>query len=381
MFDSELVKAFEELETPFYFYDLSVLRQTLQTVSELAQKHDFLVHYALKANSNPDILNVVREFGLGADCVSGGEVAHALEMDFEPSQIVFAGVGKSDKEIELAIENDIFCFNCESAQEMEIINEIAEKMGKKARIALRLNPNVKADTHHYISTGSEENKFGISEELWGLVIEKLKTFAYIDFVGIHFHIGSQIRELNNFKNLCERVNQIQDFFEQKGLFIEHLNLGGGLGINYQNPEEVANFEAYFDTFAQNIQKRDNQKIHFELGRSIVANCGSLISRVLYIKEGVYKKFVILDAGMTELIRPALYQAYHHIQNISSQSTEKAIYDVVGPICESSDSFIKNYEMPITKRHDLVAIRSAGAYGEVMSSYYNLREKAKQYYKD
>ena len=381
MFDSELVKAFEELETPFYFYDLSVLRQTLQTVSELAQKHDFLVHYALKANSNPDILNVVREFGLGADCVSGGEVAHALEMDFEPSQIVFAGVGKSDKEIELAIENDIFCFNCESAQEMEIINEIAEKMGKKARIALRLNPNVKADTHHYITTGSEENKFGISEELWGLVIEKLKTFAYIDFVGIHFHIGSQIRELNNFKNLCERVNQIQDFFEQKGLFIEHLNLGGGLGINYQNPEEVANFEAYFDTFAQNIQKRDNQKIHFELGRSIVANCGSLISRVLYIKEGVYKKFVILDAGMTELIRPALYQAYHHIENISSQSTEKAVYDVVGPICESSDSFIKNYEMPITKRHDLVAIRSAGAYGEVMSSYYNLREKAKQYYKD
>jgi len=381
MFDSELVKAFEELETPFYFYDLSVLRQTLQTVSDLAQKHDFSIHYALKANSNPDILNVVREFGLGADCVSGGEVAHALEMGFEPSEVVFAGVGKSDKEIELAIENDIFCFNCESAQEMEIINEIAEKMGKKARIALRLNPNVKADTHHYISTGSEENKFGISEELWGLVIEKLKTFAYIDFVGIHFHIGSQIRELNNFKNLCERVNQIQDFFEQKGLFIEHLNLGGGLGINYQNPEEVADFEAYFDTFAQNIQKRDNQKIHFELGRSIVANCGSLISRVLYIKEGVYKKFVILDAGMTELIRPALYQAYHHIQNISSQSTEKAIYDVVGPICESSDSFIKNYEMPITKRHDLVAIRSAGAYGEVMSSYYNLREKAKQYYKD
>lgn len=384
MFNSSLAEKLKRHETPFYFYDTTLLRDTLSKVTNAAGKYGFHVHYAMKANANEKIVSIVKEFGLGADCVSGNEVKRALETGFSPSAVVFAGVGKSDKEISYALEKDIFCFNCESRQEIEIINEIAGRLNKKARIALRINPNVNAHTHHYITTGLEENKFGIN--LWELeaVTDLVKAQSNIELIGIHFHIGSQITDLNNFKSLCIKVNEIQQWFENRHIPLPHLNMGGGLGVNYQEPDKnpVPDFEAYFEIFNRFLEVKPGQQVHFELGRAIIAQCGNLISRVLYIKNGSHTNFAILDAGMTELIRPALYQAYHKIENISKNQDKELIkYDVVGPICESSDCFGKAVELPDTQRGDLIAIRTAGAYGEVMASQYNLREKPEAVYSD
>ena len=365
-----------QYQTPFYLYDLDLLSQTLDQAQEHAKKHRYHIHYAMKANTNDRILDLIHSKGFGADCVSGNEVKKALETGFKPNQIAFAGVGKSDEEIEIGLENDIFTFNCESVQEIEVINELAEKANKVARIALRLNPNVDAKTHKYITTGLEENKFGINS--WELddLIEKLATWKNIQLTGLHFHIGSQITSMTPFKNLCIRVNELNQWFLDRGVRIEHLNLGGGLGIDYQNPTEnpIPDFELFFGVFKQFLEPRPHQEIHFELGRSLVANCGSLISKVLYIKNGIKTNFAILDAGMTELIRPALYQASHTIENLTSESNESEFYDVVGPICESSDCFGKKIELKETKRGDYIKIHSTGAYGEVMTSGYNLREQ-------
>lgn len=362
--------------TPFYCYDLKLLNQTLDQAQTHAKKHDYHIHYAMKANTNDRILEVIQSKNFGADCVSGNEVKKALEKGFKPNQITFAGVGKSDEEIEIGLQNDIFTFNCESVQEIEIINELATKANKVARIALRLNPNVDAKTHKYITTGLEENKFGINSwELEGL-LEKLPSLSNIKVTGLHFHIGSQITSMTPFKNLCIRVNELNQWFLDRGIHIEHLNLGGGLGIDYQNPKEnpTPDFELFFGVFKQFLEPRVHQEIHFELGRSLVANCGSLISKVLYIKNGIKTNFAILDAGMTELIRPALYQASHSIENLTSVSSDSEFYDVVGPICESSDCFGKKIELKPTKRGDYIKIHSTGAYGEVMTSGYNLREQ-------
>ena len=363
-------------KTPFYLYELGILESTLDTALTHAKKYQYHIHYAMKANTNDKILSLIQSKGLGADCVSGNEVKKALEMGFSSKEIAFAGVGKTDEEINIGLENDIFTFNCESAQEIEVINELAQAKNKTARIALRLNPNVDAKTHHYITTGLEENKFGINS--WELkdLIEKLPSFTNIKLTGLHFHIGSQITSMTPFKNLCIRVNELNKWFADRNITIEHLNLGGGLGVDYQNPAEnpIPDFELFFGVFNQFLEPFPHQEIHFELGRSLVANCGSLISKVLYIKNGIKTNFAILDAGMTELIRPALYQAYHKIENITSQSNEKEYYDVVGPICESSDCFGKKIELKPTKRGDLIKINSAGAYGEVMTSGYNLREQ-------
>jgi len=362
--------------TPFYCYDLKLLSQTLDQAQTHAKKHDYHIHYAMKANTNNRILEVIQSKGFGADCVSGNEVKKALEIGFKPNKIAFAGVGKSDEEIEIGLQNEIFTFNCESVQEIEIINELATKANKVARIALRLNPNVDAKTHKYITTGLEENKFGINSwELEGL-LEKLPSLSNIKVTGLHFHIGSQITSMTPFKNLCIRVNELNQWFLDRGIHIEHLNLGGGLGIDYQNPKEnpIPDFELFFGVFKQFLEPRVHQEIHFELGRSLVANCGSLISKVLYIKNGIKTNFAILDAGMTELIRPALYQASHSIENLTSVSSDSEFYDVVGPICESSDCFGKKIELKPTKRGDYIKIHSTGAYGEVMTSGYNLREQ-------
>ena len=362
--------------TPFYCYDLKLLNQTLDQAQTHAKKHDYHIHYAMKANTNDRILEVIQSKNFGADCVSGNEVKKALEKGFKPNQIAFAGVGKSDEEIEIGLQNEIFTFNCESVQEIEIINELATKANKVARIALRLNPNVDAKTHKYITTGLEENKFGINSwELEGL-LEKLPSLSNIKVTGLHFHIGSQITSMTPFKNLCIRVNELNQWFLDRGIHIEHLNLGGGLGIDYQNPKEnpIPDFELFFGVFKQFLEPRVHQEIHFELGRSLVANCGSLISKVLYIKNGIKTNFAILDAGMTELIRPALYQASHSIENLTSVSSDSEFYDVVGPICESSDCFGKKIELKPTKRGDYIKIHSTGAYGEVMTSGYNLREQ-------
>jgi len=380
MFNYKVLEQFDHLETPFYYYNLELLGQTLAKVKSLAEKYQFDIHYAVKANCNLPILKEVLGIGFGADCVSGNEVKLSIESGFSPNKILFAGVGKTDKEIRYALSQNIKAFNCESIQEIEVIDALAEETGNITEIALRINPNVDAKTHKHITTGLDENKFGINQGDLPKVMEKLSSLTNVKLTGLHFHIGSQITDMNVFKGLCIRVNQISKWFADHGANIEHLNLGGGLGINYLQPdqENMPDFETYFSIFDKFLERDQNQTIHFELGRSIVGQCGNLISRVVYIKEGLNTNFAILDAGMTELMRPALYQSYHQIDNLSSD--KKIVeYDVVGPICESTDCFGKAVKLPETKRGDLVAIRSAGAYGEVMTSNYNLRDRNQAFY--
>jgi diaminopimelate decarboxylase len=367
--------------TPFYIYDLTLLEQTLQACKKAANAYNFHVHYALKANVNQPILNRIRDLGFGADCVSGNEVLCAKETGFDTQKIVFAGVGKTDEEIATALDLGLFCFNCESIQELEVINEIAEKKQIRAQVALRINPNVNAKTHKYITTGLDENKFGINAWELDQVLETCATLKHIQIIGIHFHIGSQIVDLNVFRQLCIKVNEFLEFFQSRKIPLQIINVGGGLGIDYEHPDTnpIPDFAAFFEVFDQNLNRQPHQQVHFELGRSLVGQCGYLVTQVLYIKEGIKTNFAIVDAGMTELLRPALYQSYHKIENISATHRPIRLYDVVGPICESSDCFGKAVSLPETKRGDLIAIRSVGAYGEVMSSGYNLRTKAKDYY--
>lgn len=374
------IDKFENIRTPFYYYESSLLRETLAVLNKEASRHErYCVHYAVKANANADVLRIIAAAGLGADCVSGGEIIAAVKAGFPASKIVYAGVGKADWEIETGLDNDIFCFNVESAAELRVINEIASTRNKTARVALRINPDVGAHTHANITTGLAENKFGIAMRDMESVIALTNELPNVSFVGLHFHIGSQILEMGDFIALCRRINELQDRLNAQGITVENINVGGGLGVNYTHPDEepIADFASYFDTFAKHLQLRDGQTLHFEPGRSVVAQCGSLITRVLYVKEGTFKRFAIVDAGMTELIRPALYQAYHAIENISSDD-ETDYYDVVGPICESSDVFGNGVELNRCRRGDLIALRSAGAYGEIMASRYNCRPLPKAY---
>ena len=364
----------ERIQTPFYYYDTELLRETLRAINSEAQKHEgFCVHYAVKANANPRILRIIREAGLGADCVSGGEIEASVRAGFPSSKIVYAGVGKSDWEINLGLDNDIFCFNVESIPELEVINELAAQKGKVARVAFRLNPNVGAHTHANITTGLAENKFGIDMRDMLKVIEEASQLQ---------NVGSQILDMGDFEALCNRVNELQLELERHRITVEHINVGGGLGVDYQHPNRLSipDFKDYFDTYAKKLKLRPGQTLHFELGRAVVAQCGSLITRTLYIKKGAQKQFAIVDAGFTDLIRPALYQAYHKIENISSEEPKEA-YDVVGPICESTDVFAKQIDLNCCHRGDLLAIRSAGAYGEIMASQYNCRPLPKGYMSD
>lgn len=374
------INKIHNIKTPFYYYDSGLLRNTLNIIDkEINKYNNYCLHYAIKANSNPKILKIISQYGFGADCVSGGEIQAAIDAGFPVSKIVYAGVGKSDWEINLGLDNDISCFNVESLAELEVINNLASKHNKIANIAFRVNPNIGAHTHANITTGLAENKFGIAMDDLEAIIEKAKRLKNISVIGLHFHIGSQILDMSDFKALCNRVNDIQDKLEQLGIVLKNINVGGGLGINYEHPDEepIPNFAEYFSTYAKHLRLRTGQKVHFELGRSVVGQCGTLITRLLYVKEGSFKKFAIVDAGMTDLIRPALYHAYHKIENISS-SQETEVYDVVGPICESSDVFAKSVEINKCHRGDIIAIRSVGAYGEVMASQYNCRELPKGY---
>ena len=377
-----LNRYFQELETPFYFYDIGLLRRTLTTIKNEVSSVPYHVHYALKANVNNRLLKEILSFGFGADCVSGNEVIKALKAGFPSKQIVFAGVGKTDREILTALENDIFSFNVESIQELEIIDQLAGRIGRKARFALRLNPNVDPETHEYITTGKRDNKFGITFDGFLSIIEKLSEFNNSIFIGLHFHIGSQITKPDKFVHLAKKANEIQQFLHDKNINITHLNMGGGLGVNYESPDSnnIADFRTYFQNFKKKLEIKEGQQVHFELGRSIVAQCGSLITRVLYQKEGAGNPFLVVDAGMTELIRPALYKAFHHIENLSSNQPMRP-YNVVGPICETSDSFGNQVMLNEGQRGDLLAVRSTGAYAEVMSSRYNLREVAPSVYSD
>ena len=366
---------FKQIPTPFYYYDMDLLQDTLDEIRRCIAGFPFKVHYAVKANANATILEQIRRAGLGIDCVSGGELAAAISAGFAGNEIAFAGVGKTDKEIAAGIDSDIFCFNVESLPEMEVINEIAASKGKVARIAIRVNPNIDAHTHKYITTGLNENKFGINVPQLDDVVDAALAMQNVELIGLHFHIGSQIRETEPFIMLCEKANELLQHLEARGVKLSIINVGGGLGINYDDPDgdAIAGFDQYFSIFKQHLKLREGQELHFELGRAVVAQCGSLITRVTYVKTGIAKKFVIVDAGMSDLIRPALYQAHHKIENISATGTPTETYDVVGPICESSDCFGTDEVLPVTKRGDLVALRSAGVYGQIMASNYNCRK--------
>ncbi len=371
---------FKDVPTPFYYYDTEVLRRTLDTIrAEMSRQPHWHLHYAVKANANPKVLRLISGAGFGADCVSGGEIKAALAAGFPAHKIVYAGVGKSDWEIELGLEKGIAYFNVESIPELEIIDELAARMGKVARVSFRINPNVGAHTHANITTGLSENKFGIAMEDMEDVIERAAALTHVEFVGLHFHIGSQILDMTDFVALCNRINELQDRLERHRITVKNINVGGGLGIDYHHPNHipVPDFADYFSTYRKHLRLRPEQQLHFELGRAVVGQCGSLITRVLYVKQASFKQFAIVDAGFTDLIRPALYQAYHRIENLTSDEPEEK-YDVVGPICESSDVFAKAYEMNRCRRGDLIALRSAGAYGEIMASSYNCRELPKGY---
>ena len=367
------------IETPFYYYDVELLERTISAVREEAARYrNFHVHYAIKANYNPRLLEIIAAAGLGADCVSGGEVKAALDAGVPASKVVFAGVGKTDKEISLALDAGIFCFNVESIPELEAIEALAAQRGVNVDVAIRVNPNVGAHTHSNITTGLAENKFGVNYEQLDEVIDKIEGLEHITLIGLHFHIGSQILVMDDFIALCGRINELQELlFESRGLVLPHINVGGGLGIRYDAPDKfpVPDFNLYFATYAENLKLHPDQHVHFELGRSIVAQCGTLVTRATYVKRGTCKQFVIVDAGMNDLIRPALYDAYHRIENIVSSKPDE-VYDVVGPVCESSDVFCKDCKIPETERGDLLAIRSAGAYGEAMAFGYNCRELPK-----
>ena len=376
------INKLRELQTPFYFYNTDLLRDTLALIRSEADRYGFHVHYAVKANANPKILSIIRENGLGADCVSGGEIKASLAAGFPAKKIVFAGVGKADWEINLGLDNDIFCFNVESAAELEVINELAGAKNKVASVALRINPEVDAHTHAYITTGLKENKFGINLSQLDSVLDLFETLKNVKLIGLHFHIGSQITDLSSFQSLCSRVTEIQENMARRRILVENLNFGGGLGIDYHHPNHlpIPDFKEYFAIFHKHMKLRPEQQVHFEPGRSVVGQCGTLITKVLYVKEGASKNFAIVDAGFTELIRPALYQAYHRIENLTSEEAEE-VYDVVGPICESSDSFGKSVDLNKVRRGDLIALRSAGAYGEIMASQYNCRQLPKAYFSD
>ncbi len=369
------IDKFKKIETPFYYYDCDLLRETLQAINKELEKYEnFIVHYAIKANANAKVLKVIQQTGMGADCVSGGEIQRCLDCGFPADKIVYAGVGKSDWEINLGLDHDIFCFNVESVAELEVINELAAKKGKIANVCFRINPDVGAHTHAKITTGLAENKFGIAMQDMLPTILAARKMENIHFIGLHFHIGSQLLEMTDFRHLCSRINEIQDGLEQENIKIKNINVGGGLGIDYDNPDNhpIPDFKSYFYTFSRYLKLREGQKLHFELGRAVVGQMGSLITRTLYVKQGTAKQFAIVDAGMTDLIRPALYQASHKIENLSSDGALHA-YDVVGPICESSDVFAKGIELNTVHRGDLIAMRSAGAYGEIMASQYNCRK--------
>lgn len=370
------IEKFQGIRTPFYYYDTELLDATLKVIKAETDKHEgYHLHYAVKACANPKVLQHITAAGMGADCVSGGEIQACLDAGFPASEIVFAGVGKSDWEIELGLQAGIQYFNVESIPELEVINEIASRMGKTAQVSFRINPNVGAHTHANITTGLAENKFGIAMEDMERVIALAGQLSNVEFVGLHFHIGSQILEMDDFVALSNRVNELQDRLESQGITnIKNINVGGGLGIDYQDPNgnPIPNFKAYFETYAQHLKLRPGQHLHFELGRAVVGQCGNLITRCLYVKKATHKQFAIVDAGFTDLIRPALYDAYHRIENLTSEEPVET-YDVVGPICESSDVFAKGYEMNGVRRGDLIALRSAGAYGEIMASSYNCRQ--------
>ncbi len=380
MFNEITAGRLMNLPTPFYFYDIDMLNRTLDVMKRESDRYGFHVHYAVKANFNPRIMKTIAGFGFGADCVSGNEIRHSIDNGFSKKDIVFAGVGKTDAEIEYALKSGIFCFNCESKAELSVIAGIAKRLGLVAQVALRINPDVDAHTHSYITTGVEDTKFGIHLKDIEEVVSIVTGDQYLHLKGIHFHIGSQILDLGVYERLCNKINELQEWFDTMGVEFDVINVGGGLGIDHNNPDTIPQFAGYFSVFGKHLRRKEHQQVFFEIGRAAVGQSATLITRVLYIKDGGTVRYAIVDAGMTDLMRPALYQAFHLIENISSKG-KKSKYNVAGPVCESADVFAREIELPETGRGDLLAIRSAGAYGEAMASRYNMRDLPRAIFSD
>ncbi len=370
-------------ETPFYLYDVELLRRTLENVTSVASNYGYRIHYAIKANFDARLLEIIREYGLGIDCASGNEIRCAIEAGFDPKSIVYAGVGKRDKELRYAIEQGIMAINCESTEELHVVDALAREAGKVVDVALRINPDIDPKTNHCIDTGQADSKFGISYEEILAGVEDIRSLRNLNVVGMHLHIGSQIRELHVFENMCNKVNAIVDNLTSLGFDLRFVDVGGGLGINYDLPENepIPNFASLFAIVNSHLNV-GSREVHFEFGRSIVGECGELITRVLFNKTtATGRKLVIVDASMTELIRPALYGSYHNIENITSASDQREKYTIVGTACESTDVFDENVSLPLTRRGDLLTIKSAGAYGMSMASRYNLHDLPGAVYSD
>ena len=383
MLSRKVASQLKEIETPFYLYDINLLRQTLESVVYESNKYNYKVHYAIKANNDDYLLSIIKEYGIGIDCASGNEVRKAIEMGFDPKTVVYAGVGKKDKEIIYALEQEILAINCESIEELQVVNELAGKMGKKADVGLRVNPDIDPKTNHCIDTGQADSKFGIAYDEILENAELIKSLENINIIGIHIHIGSQIRELHVFENMCNKANAIVNKLESLGFSFRMVDVGGGLGINYDVPENepIPNFASLFAIVHEYLNVGERE-VHFEFGRSIVGECGELITSVLYNKTtATGRRLLIIDASMTELIRPMLYGSYHNIENITSDEDVYKKYTVVGTACESTDVFDENISLRKCKRGDLLAIKSAGAYGRSMASEYNMHELPKAVYSD
>lgn len=372
----------EQHETPFYLYSRQQIEANCNAVLQTGQGLPFMACYALKANYNPHLLAIIRDCGFGADVVSGGELQFALRLGFAPQKIVFAGVGKTPAEIELAVNSGIHSLNVESAAELQIIAGIAEKLRKPVRIALRVNPDVEAQTHKYISTGRYINKFGIDIAQARPLFKKAAAHKWLEPEGIHVHIGSQITTREPFLETIDVLLKLSEELKQSGVPIKYLDLGGGIGIDYQNNFRTQKpatdyFNDILKPYLQGF-KETGLKLVVELGRSVIANAGMLVSRVLLRKETPLKKFIVVDAAMNNLIRPSLYSAHHEIIPLHLQNRKKETVDVVGPVCESSDFLAKDRTLEQLQQGEFLAVSAAGAYGQVLSSNYNLRPTIKEY---
>jgi diaminopimelate decarboxylase len=357
----------EEYGTPVYVYSSKCFIDKFTQLDEALSNHPHLICYSVKSNSNINILRMMQALGCGMDVVSGGEIYRAIAAGVKPEKIVYAGVGKTQPEIELALTTGIRMFNCESLPEIEKINAIAQKINKTACIAIRVNPDVEANTHHYITTGKKENKFGLSMQLLPHIVNTIKNMSHVQLTGLHVHIGSQITEVKPFEEACNRALEVMTKLKEMGVECTTLNLGGGFGIQYNDGDSLD-----IDRWAKvidNAIKDKNIFLIIEPGRYISGSSGALLTRVQYKKKADTKTFIIVDSGMHQLIRPTLYQAYQHIANVTLRDGEE-IVDVVGPICESGDFFAKDREISYTKQDDCLAVLSAGAYGMAMASRYN-----------
>ncbi|WP_133469784.1 diaminopimelate decarboxylase [Paraglaciecola marina] len=364
----------EKFKTPCYVYSKATIERHWHAFNKAAGEQPHLICYAVKANSNLAVLNVMAKLGSGFDIVSGGELLRVLKAGGDPGKVVFSGVGKTEQEIALGLQHDIKCFNVESHSELARINKVAEQLGKQAPISIRVNPDVDANTHPYISTGLKANKFGVARQNAVEIYKYAKSLPFLNVIGIDCHIGSQLTELSPFVDALDILLALIDELAENGIHLNHLDVGGGLGVTYNN-EKAPHPDEYTQAIAERMQGREDLLLIFEPGRAIMANAGVLLTKVEFLKEGDEKNFAIVDAAMNDLIRPSLYSAWQNIIPLKTDlSRAVATYDVVGPICETGDFLGKERELAIAP-NDYLAVRSAGAYGFVMASNYNSRGRA------